>query len=245
MNPRVAELRRRSLEAKPSLSAERALLMTRVTKNAGLTSAPMLRALAFQHLMENMTVCIQPGELIVGERGPAPKATSTFPEICCHTLDDLDILHRRPKIAYAVDEKARKLYEEEIIPFWRDRTMRERILAEMAPEWTAAYEAGVFTEFMEQRAPGHTVMDGKLYRKGFLDFIAEIDRRLGELDDLNDPDAFSKRQQLRAMKACAEAIITFGRRYAAAAGELAAAETDPRRRVELERIAEVCTHVPA
>jgi len=245
MNERVARLRRRSLEVKPYISAERAVLITRFYREAGLMSAPMLRAMAFRHLMENKTICIDDGELIVGERGPAPKATPTYPEVCCHSLDDLDTLDSREKTPYAVDEETRKIYEEEIIPFWRGKTLRERIFAEMSDSWLAAYEAGVYTEFMEQRAPGHTVLDDKIYHKGFNDFIADIDHSLAQLDYHNDPQAFDKRQQLQAMRICATALITFAERHAAKARELAAAEEDPGRRSELEKIAEICSRVPA
>ena len=65
--------------------------------------------------------------------------------------------------------------------------MRDMLFSEMTDEWKAAYEAGIFTEFMEQRAPGHTVLDDKIYHKGMLDFIADIDDRLAGLDFLHDP----------------------------------------------------------
>jgi len=245
MNERVRELRRQSLEARPTVSAERALLLTRFYRKAGLTSAPMRRALAFQHLMEHKTVWIGAGELIVGERGPEPKATPTCPELCCHSLEDLDILDTREKISFGVDEGTRRAFEEEIIPYWRGRTIRERIFAEMSPEWLEAYQAGLFTEFMEQRAPGHTVLDDKIYLKGMNDLIAEIEAHLARLDLLNDPEAFDKRQQLSAMRICARAMVTFARRHAEKARELARAEEDPARRAELEEIARVCERVPA
>ena len=68
--------------------------------------------------------------------------------------------------------------------------MRTKIFRAMSDEWIAAYDAGVFTEFMEQRAPGHTVLDDKIYRKGMLDFIDDIDSALGQLDYLNDLEAY-------------------------------------------------------
>ncbi len=55
--------------------------------------------------------------------------------------------------------------------------MRELIFQEMTAEWKAAYEAGIFTEFMEQRAPGHTVLDDKIYRKGHARLQADIQQR--------------------------------------------------------------------
>jgi formate C-acetyltransferase len=214
-------------------------------QNTAVISAPIRRALAFWHLMEHKTIIISEGELIVGEKGPAPKATPTYPELCCHSLKDLDILNSREKISFAVSPETRRLYEETIIPFWRGKTMRELIFQEMTDEWKAVYDAGIFTEFMEQRSPGHTVLDDKIYRKGFLDFKADIQRSLEGLDYLSDPDAYAKQEELRAMLICADALIRFAERHAERAGELAQQETDPRRKKELERIAEICAHVPA
>ncbi len=245
MTDRVARLRRQSLETTPRLSTERAELMTEFYERAPNVSPPVLRALAFRHLMERKTVVILDDELIVGERGPAPKATPTYPEVCCHSLEDLEVLARREKVAYAVSEDARRVYAERIIPFWRGKTMREAIFDAMTDEWKAAYEAGVFTEFMEQRAPGHTVLDDKIYHRGLLDAQAEIDRAVARLDFIRDPEAYDKYEALRAMRIACDAVMRFAARHAERARALAAAERDPRRRAELERIAEVCAWVPA
>ena len=245
MTNRVARLRDQSLATAPWLSHERALLLTEFYEQAPAASAPMTRAFAFAHLMERKTIYIGDGELIVGERGPTPKGTPTYPELCCHTLEDLDVLHTREKISYRVCDEARAAYRDRIIPFWQGRSMRDLLFQQMAPEWKSAYDAGVFTEFMEQRAPGHTVLDDKIYRRGFRDFQADIRRSLAALDELNDPRAFDKREQLRAMDVCAEAIVRFAERHAERARTLAIVEADPQRRAELGLIAEVCARVPA
>ena len=246
MSERVARLRQESLDAVPRISTERAELMTAFyQQNTGLMSVPMRRALAFAYLMEHKTICINEGELIVGEKGPAPKATPTYPELCCHSLQDLDILNSRPKIPFVVSPEARRVYKDEIIPFWQGKTMRELVFSQMTPEWLAAYGAGLFTEFMEQRSPGHTVLDDKIYHRGMLDFVGEIDQSLAGLDDLADPAAYHKREQLKAMRVCALALVRFAERYAERARELAEVEADVQRKAELQRIAEVCTRVPA
>jgi pyruvate formate-lyase/glycerol dehydratase family glycyl radical enzyme len=248
MSERVARLRQESLEAVPTISTERAELITEFYQQSmgpGMMSAPMRRALAFQHLLAHKAICINEGELIVGERGPAPKATPTCPELCCHSLQDLDILDSRPKIPYRVSPQARQVYQDTIIPFWQGRSMRDLIFAEMTAEWQMAYEAGVYTEFMEQRSPGHTVLDGKIYRRGFLDLKADIQRSLDNLDYLTDPEAYDKGEELRAMRICADALIRYAERHAEKALSLAEEESDPARKKELERIAQVCTHVPA
>ena len=246
MTERVARLREQSLEARPTLSTERAELITEFYRqDLGPVSAPVRRALAFRYLMEHKTVYIGEGELIVGEKGPFPKVAPTYPELCCHSLEDLDILNSREKIPFIVTPQARQVYAEVIIPFWRGKSMRDLIFREMTDEWKAAYEAGIFTEFMEQRAPGHTVLDDKIYRKGMRDFQEDIRRALANLDYLNDPEAYDKQEELKAMLICADALIRFAEWHAEKAEELAARESDPRRRAELRRIAEVCRRVPA
>ena len=247
MTDRVARLRQQSLDAKPAISTERAELLTEFYRtHSELASAPVHRALAFRHLMERQTIYIGDGELIVGEKGPAPKATPTYPELCCHSLQDLDILDSREKIPFAVSPEARRVYEEAIIPFWQGRSMRDLLFRQMAPEWKEAYQAGVFTEFMEQRSPGHTVLDDKIYRRGMIDLKRDIDRALAALDYLRDPDAYARQEQLQAMQIAAGAIIRFAERHAERAREmLRFAQHDSQRRAELEQIAAVCSHVPA
>lgn len=245
MTKRVDQLRRQSLDTRPWLSAERATLVTEFYRTSRGLPVPVERAMAFRYVMEHKLVCIGGGELIVGERGPAPKATPSYPELCCHSLDDLDVLHHREKISYAVSDETRRAYEDTVIPFWRGRSMRDRLFAAVSDEWKAAYSAGVFTEFMEQRAPGHTVLGDVIYRKGLRDLQADIDRAIAALDPVADPAALDQREELTAMRIAADAVIRYAERHADAARSLAAGETDPARRRELEEIAEVCAHVPA
>jgi len=246
MTERVACLRQQSLEATPAISIERARLMTEFyAQDHGPISEPVRRALAFQYLLENKRIYIGEGELIVGEKGTEPKATPTYPELCCHTLSDLDILNSREKIPFAVNEEARRIQEEVVIPYWRGNSMRDLILREMTGEWHDAYEAGVFTEFMEQRSPGHTVLDGKIYGKGMLDFEDDIEASLLALDYLTDADAYEKQEQLIGMRITARALVRFAERHAAEARQMASRERDELRKAELLQIAEICERVPA
>ncbi len=246
MNERTRALRERSLRGRPSISAERAELVTRFYReNLGKHSVSVLRALSFRYLCEQKTIYIGEGELIVGERGSAPHATPTFPELTCHSLEDLQILNDREKTSYDVSPEVQRCYQEEIVPFWRGRSLRDRIFEALPKKWKDAYEAGIFTEFMEQRAPGHTVADGKIYKKGLLEFQGEIARALEKIDFLNDPLSAHRQEQLRAMDIAADAAIVFAERHSERAREMAERETDPNRRADLEMIAQVCSRVPA
>jgi len=247
MTERIKRLRARSLRAVPTLSSERGRLLTRYYRGGGADglSVPRQRSGAFAFLLRRKKVVILPDELIVGERGPAAKATPTYPEITCHSLRDLDLLDCRDKTRFRVGARARRDFAAEIIPYWRGKTMREKLFAHMEPAWLAAYEAGIFTEFMEQRAPGHTVCGEKIYSKGLLDLQSEVRRSLAALDFFTDPLALAKREELLAMEEAAQAVIDFARRHAALARKLATREKRPGRRAELRRIAAVCERVPA
>lgn len=247
MNKRVAGLRQKSLRAVPRISRERAVLLTDFYQSAkaDTVSSPVRRALAFKHILENKKIYMDPDELIVGERGPAPQATPTYPEITAHSLEDLEMLDKRPKISFKVSPETKNIYKEKVIPYWRGRSMRDRIFKQMSTEWKDAYEAGIFTEFMEQRAPGHTVLDDKIYKKGFMDFKEDIKRNLCHLDFLHDPQAYHKKEELEAMDICADALIRYAERHAEKAETLQKEERDGKRRENLGKIAEVCRKVPA
>ncbi len=246
MNERIQLLRKESVDTPATLSIERALIETAFYReNYGKHSIPVLRALNFLEICQNKTIYIGKHELIVGERGEKPKAVSTFPELTCHSVEDLHVLRSRGQQNYQISESDIEKYASEVIPYWVGRTQRERIFNHVPDEWKAAYEAGAFTEFMEQRAPGHTTLDGKIYRKGMLDFKHEIEAEIAKLDYYNDPEATDREEQLKAMSISCDAIILLGKRHAEKALELSKNETNAQRKIELEKIAEVCNRVPA
>ena len=243
---RVSRLRELSLKAVPRISPERASLITSFYQNElGFVSEAIKRASAFKYLLENKAIWIGEDELIVGEKGDAPKSTPTFPELCCHSINDLDILDSREKIPFKVSKETRDAFEKVIIPYWNGHSLRDVIFHEMSEEWKAAYECGIFTEFMEQRAPGHTVLDDKIYKKGLLDFKNEIFDVIQKLDYFRDEQAYEKKQELSAMAICSDALVTYAQRYSEKADALAQAEENPKRKNELERIAAICRQIPA
>jgi trans-4-hydroxy-L-proline dehydratase len=249
MNERITHLRQQSLEAKPVLSPERALLVTEFYSNGKFASepVPVQRARAFEHIMLNKTVYIGRDELIVGERGPAPKATPTYPEICLHSLDDLEIIHSRPKVSFDVDDEMRNAYETVVIPFWQGKTQRDRLFSSMNDKWKQAYSIGIFTEFQEQRAPGHTVAGKKVFEKGMLQIMDEISGSKIRIQamDLSASEKEEKLAQLEAMRITALAISCFAHKYVVELEKLAEKEENEFRKSELVELARICSKVPA
>lgn len=247
MNTRIKTLRQQSLDAQPYISSERALLITDFynSKASRAVSTPVRRAMAFKYLLDNKSLYISDLELIVGERGCEPKAVPTYPEINLHSIEDLEILDSRKKVWFKVDEETKNAYRDIIIPFWEGTTNREKIFNNVSNEWLNAYEAGIFTEFQEQRAPGHTVLGGKMFHKGFLSLKKEIEDAINILDFENDAQAYEKREQLLAMDIAADAIINYANRYAEKLKEQAESERNLERKAELIHMAEICLRVPA
>ena len=246
MNARIKRLRQQNFDTPTTLSIERALIETAFYKqNYGTMPIAVLRAKNFYEICKKKTLYIGDDELIVGERGPLPKAVPTFPELTCHSVEDLHTLNERELQRYTISQEDIDTYEREVIPYWKGKTQRERIFNHVSKEWEEAYHAGVFTEFMEQRAAGHTAMDGKMYREGLLDVKARIEKRISELDYIYDPEATDKQQELEAMAISCDAAILFAERHAELADQMAAKEQNPQRKQELEKIADVCRWVPA
>lgn len=246
MNERIKRLRQQNFDTPTTLSIERALIETAFYKeNYGTMPTPVLRARNFYEICKKKTIYIGDDELIVGERGPVPKAVPTFPELTCHSVEDLHTLDTRELQSYHISQADIDTYEREVIPYWKGKTQRERIFNHVSKEWEEAYHAGVFTEFMEQRAAGHTAMDGRMYREGLLDMKARIQQKLDSLDFIYDPEATDKQQELEAMSISCDAAILFAERHAELAEKMAAKESNPQRKLELEKIASVCRWVPA
>jgi len=251
LTDRIKRLRNQSLNAVNRLSAERALLITEFYQS-GIdreVSVPVMRAMALEYILNNKKLCYNDRELIVGERGPAPKACPSYPEITLHSLDDLHILNTRKKVSYQVDEETRKIYEEKIIPFWKERSNRDRIMRSMPQEWLDSYHAGIFTEFQEQRAPGHTVLGDKIYRFGMRDIIDQIRDVRSMVDWINDPQAYEKNEELKAMEIAANALIAYANRYAEHLESMATSlqaihRTSSDHAPELLELARICRRIP-
>lgn len=246
MNERIQRLREQSVTTPVHIDLERAKIETDFYKeNDGKYSVPVMRAMTLKEFFSKKTLYFGDDELILGEKGKNPQASPTFPELCCHSEEDMKVMSERKLVSFHTTEEDRKLQAAEIIPFWKGRTIREKLLSRMTPEWHDCYEAGIFTEFMEQRGPGHTCGGEQVFTTGYLDYKEKIKKTMDALDWMNDPEASDKMEELKAMDICCDAVIILGERYHEMAVEKAAAETDPKRKAELEQIAKNLEVVPA
>lgn len=246
INKRIAQLRDNSIKAGVEISNERAKLVTEFYKSkiASGKSIPVQRAMAFKYLLKHVSLPVEDGQLIVGIRGTGPKEVPTYPEICTHSIEDLNVLNSRENMPYRVDDKTKEMYKKKIVPFWKGRTIREIIFENLSDKWLEAYKAGIWTEFMEQRAPGHTAGGERIFNTGILDIKEQINEQIQRLSP-SESDYYEKLEQLKAMDIAADAILIYAKRYAEKLEKLAEEEENNKRKKELEKMARICRNVPA
>ncbi len=246
LTDRILRLKETSRNAEVWIDPERAQIVTEFySKHAGKYSIPVLRALSFKNLLEKKALYLGDDELIVGERGSAPKRIPTFPEIASHSVADLKALNSQNRIPYNVSRETMEIYEKEVIPYWEGGALRDKMFDQLSDEWQTIYNCGLITETMEQRAPGSMALDERMFGMGLEKARQEIETAIENLDFLTDFQASAKREQLTAMAITCDGMMAYANRYAELLEEKASLETDASRKKELEKMADVCRNVPA
>lgn len=238
------------LKQKPAITIHRARIITEIDReNPGLPRI-LLRAKAFRRCCETAPLVIQDNELIVGAPNGAPRAGAFSPDISWRWLrDELDTIGDRPQDPFYVSEEDKKILREEIFPYWQGKSVDEHCEAQYreAGLWELSGES--FVSDCSYHAlngggdsnPGYDVI---LMKKGMLDIQNEAREHLKKLDYAN-PDDLDKIYFYKSVIETTEGVMIYARRMSEYAASLAAREADPRRRAELERIAQVNARVPA
>lgn len=238
------------LRQRPTISIHRARAITEIARaDPGLPRIE-LRAKAFRRCCETAPLVIQDHELIVGAPNGAPRAGAFSPDISWRWLrDELDTIGNRPQDPFFVAEEDKKILREEIFPYWQGRSVDEYCEAQYreAGVWELSGES--FVSDCSYHAlngggdsnPGYDVI---LMKKGMLDIQKEAKRRLAALDYAR-PEDLDRIYFYKSVIDTAEGVIVYARRLARHARQLAARESDPKRKAELKRIAEVNARVPA
>lgn len=242
---RVARLRERLIKVRPEVFAERALLVTEAYQNAEKDPVALCRAKALDRILRKGSIRIKPDELIVGCKAPLAKGSPVYPEFNVKWLEDeLDTLAGREETSFDVAEETKTALKEQVIPYWKGRTVYDHISENAPKKALAAGDEGLLFHYYIDRSIGHiSVNYEKVLKLGLSGIKAEIKARQALLSEVQD-DYSQKSAFYDALIMVADAAVAFAHRYAALASELAAECDDPVRRKELENIALICRRVP-
>ena len=242
---RVERLRARIVQAPQEVCVERARYLTRAMARHREEPALTRMSLALAEVLDNASVVIRQDEVIVGSRTSKLKGAPLFPENKSRWIEgDVDSFADRVLQKALIREEEKRELLEEILPFWEARSVECR-LEELLPEDVAAdMDKYIFTMMLEiTYGIGHFTMDhGRVLREGLAGIMDDAERRREALSP--EDRAGEKGLFYDAVTRSLAAAVRFANRYADRARDLAAAETDPERRRELETIERVCRRVP-
>ncbi|MBE7026094.1 MAG: glycyl radical protein [Ruminococcaceae bacterium] len=229
----------------PEIETDRAVLLTESYKQTEGEPIITRRAKAFYHILKNIPVTIRPHELIVGSATKAPRSCQLFPEFSCEwLLGELDTIADRDADKFYVSEENKKIIRE-TYKYWIGKTTSDLASEFMSSEAKLAIEHNIFTPGNYfYNGIGHvTVNYGKVLKIGYKGIMEEAAAELARCD-VGDANYVTKSHFLRAVILSCEAAILYAKRYSALAREMAAKESNPVRKAELEQIAKNCDRVP-
>jgi len=232
MTSRSKRLKQTMLDSEPTISSERAVLFTNYVKEHWAEPVMTRLAGAFAHVLDNMTIRIEPDELIVGNMGPTPRSCQVFPEYSWKWIEEeLDRFDKRRTERFSISEEDKKKLRE-VFKFWENKSTAEIAGTVMPKESIQASKTGLFTIGAPGTGIGHVIVDyQKVLRKGFLGILEEIEHKSGEYYDAVRTEIF--------------AVLRFAERFSKLANELAKMEADEKRKEELKELARICLKVPA
>ena len=229
------------------LSLERAKLVTEAYKKFSILPVILRRGETLKHVLNNIPIYIDEGQLLAGDYGSRPMAAEWFPDFSVEWVAKEVSSGHSP---YALGEDSAEEMRQ-ICEFWKDKAAKETFYAYMGDETIhRLYEMNehgswIFAGSMEaQTEKGwHIPNYAKVVRCGLRGVIDEIEEEQASLR-VRDNESLNKDYFLRALKTSVNAVIDYAHRYAELASHMAEETEDPVRAAELRQIAENCSHVP-
>ncbi|MGE4485748.1 MAG: formate C-acetyltransferase/glycerol dehydratase family glycyl radical enzyme [Oscillospiraceae bacterium] len=243
---RINKLRNQILSSVPTVSTQRAWIVTRAYEKYAQYPILIKRAKTLGDILDQMTIYISEGDLLAGNQGTAVRCPPVYPEnsVVWMTEEQMAEIERRKINPLKIPKGVREELTE-IAALWHGNTLLEKCYAEFPDDVLKARTTLVFSVSLEKNAIGHCVLDyEKLLRVGYNGLKREAEEQLGTLD-FTDPKQLEKRDFLQAAVIVCDAVMRFAKRYTAMLRELAQNETDDSRKSELLRLAEICEKVPA
>ncbi|MDO4648481.1 MAG: glycyl radical protein [Eubacteriales bacterium] len=242
---RIAFLVEKLYEKMPEIESSRAVLLTESYQQTENQPMVLRRALAFQHILENIPIIIRERELIVGSSTIAPRGCQTFPEFSWEWLNaELDTVSTREADPFFISEGNKKKLRE-VNPWWKNKTSSDLATAYMLPETLVSIEHNVFTpgNYFYNGVGHFTVKYWEVLENGFEGILQKIDAADAKTKP-GDADYQTRHTLYQAMRISCHAVIHYAERYSRLAEAMAEKEADAVRREELHKIAENCRRVP-
>ncbi len=244
---RIEKLKERVLDTKPAIDLENAKILTQSFMGTEGELNVLRKAKAFREQCRLKSITIWEDELIVGCSGSKTRGGILSADVCWSVMEnELDTMTNRPYDPFEVTEQDKKVFNEIIKPYWKNKSVFEKWLKRI-PESVARLRenAVIYIDRKAVRGPGElTPGFDWLLEAGINGIKKQVEEKLVQTE-LSSPHGYEKQIYLESLLVSCEGIITLAGRYAKEARRLAAIEENQRRKAELEEIARVCDRVPA
>ncbi|SPF52737.1 formate C-acetyltransferase or B12-independent glycerol dehydratase [Candidatus Desulfosporosinus infrequens] len=244
---RVNRLKKRVLGTRPEMDLENAKLLTEGFREAEGDPLVVRKAKAFRKQCREKTVTIWDDELIVGSAGSKMRAGILCADTCWSVLnDELETINDRRYDPFQLSPEDRKIFEEEIRPYWKGHSTYEEWLVQIPEDTRELRDNGVvYIDRKAVRGWGETTAGYEwLIHEGVSGIVNVVKKRKAKLD-ITVPGDYEKDYYLESLLLVAEGMVTLAERYASEADHLATLENNSHRKRELTELAEVCRQVPA
>ena len=249
---RVRRRKEEYLQARPRLTTERSRLFVEGWKEAEGDDIEVRFAKAHRKILEGVPIVIRDGELIVGSSGPGIRDTYAAPEWRSDMYFDQlaagkELTSSGVGVKCGISEEERQSILEDA-EYFKNTSTVSVIQKAFRQIWGSLIDDLCSDNFMTPFWIGVPTGRGgdhfKLLSKGLNGVKAEIKTEMNQLKTF-DARETHKLYLLQAGLIGCDAVIDFGKRYAQLAKDLAAEESNRRRKEELEDISKICERVPS
>ena len=231
---RILKLKENMLSEPRFLSLEQARIITECYKSNPKDSKALKRAKSLYASLEQMTIRIDPLELIVGNRTPGVRGGVVFPEAGSSWInDEIDTLPTRPQDKFNVRDEDKQEFREIIYPYWQGKCLEDVIKEKMGEEISDIVKVAKINQ--KDHAQGHICPNTEKWLKlGPAGLKAEAEKKIGGAGK-------DQKDFYESVIIVQDGAILFMRRYAELAAEMAEQnENEPYRETLLET-ARICS----
>lgn len=129
LHPANGAMKQRLLGAEHWLCVERARYFTQSWRQTEGQPTSLRSARALAHVLDQMSVRIEPEELLVGNRASRPIAPPIAPERGDFTFVFRCLFEELEAFGYRIDPADRAILFDEVMPYWEGRTVRDEKIA--------------------------------------------------------------------------------------------------------------------
>lgn len=236
MSNRIVSLMEMTVSSQRFMSVDQARIITRVYREHASASPALKRAKALAASLKEMPISMDPQELLVGNRTPEVRAGVVFPEAGISWIArDLDSLPSRPQDPFQVRDEDKRIFLEEIEPFWRGKTMEDHIFREFGDDLSSIEKVVKINQ--KDHAQGHICPNVEKWLTLGPAGLLEQSRKYRQNSSGPQRDFYDQTCLVL------EAAVQFIRRYADLADSELSEYKDRDTEDKLKEIRDVCLHL--